>query len=237
MAPILIVRPEPGASETAARAAALGLEAVAASIFTIRPLCWEPPHLDDAQAVMLTSANAARLAGPGVAALTALPCYAVGERTAIAARNAGFDDVKVGDGDGEQLMAMMARDGVISAFHLCGREHKGLERRGLLLTRRIVYAADAVERLPDAAAAALAAGALVLLHSPRAASEFALLADDAGISRTGIRIAAISEQAAAAAGAGWRQKAVSRAPRDEALLELAAELCKTVPKRGTGRAG
>lgn len=237
MTPVLIVRPEPGASETAARAAALGLEAVAASIFTIRPLCWEPPHLDDAQAVMLTSANAARLAGPGVAALTALPCYAVGERTAIAARNAGFDDVKVGDGDGEQLMAMMARDGVISAFHLCGREHKGLERRGLLLTRRIVYAADAVERLPDAAAAALAAGALVLLHSPRAASEFALLADDAGISRTGIRIAAISEQAAAAAGAGWRQKAVSRAPRDEALLELAAELCKTVPKRGTGRAG
>lgn len=236
MTAVLIVRPEPGAGETAARAAALGLEAVAAPIFTIRPLPWEPPHPNYAQVVMLTSANAARFAGPGLAAVTGLPCYAVGERTAIEARNAGFDDVKVGDGDGEQLMAMMARDGVTSAFHLCGREHRGLERRGLLLTRRIVYAADGVERLPDAAAAALAAGALVLLHSPRAASQFASLADDAGLSRAAIRIAAISEQAAEAAGAGWRQKAVSRAPRDEALLELAAELCKTGPKRGTGRA-
>jgi uroporphyrinogen-III synthase len=233
---ILIVRPEPGAGETAARAAALGLEAVVAPIFTIRPLPWEPPHPNYAQAVMLTSANAPRLAGPGLAAVTALPCYAVGERTAIEARNAGFDDVKVGGGDGEQLMALMARDGVTSAFHLCGREHKELHRRGLLLTRRIVYAADAVERLPAAAAAALAAGALALLHSPRAANQFALLVNDAGLGRAAIRIAAISEGAAEAAGAGWRQKAVSRLPSDEALLELAAELCKTGSRRGTGMA-
>jgi uroporphyrinogen-III synthase len=233
---ILIVRPEPGAGETAARAAALGLDAVVAPIFTIRALSWEPPHPNYAQAVMLTSANAARLAGPGLAAMTSLPCYAVGERTAIEARSAGFDDVKVGESDGEQLMAMMARDGVTSAFHLCGRDHKALQRRGLLLTRRIVYAADAVERLPDDAAAALAAGALVLLHSPRAARLFSSLADDARLSRAAIRVAAISGQAAKAAGAGWRQKAISRLPRDEALLELAAELCKTGPKRGTGMA-
>jgi uroporphyrinogen-III synthase len=233
---ILIVRPEPGAGETAARAAALGLEAVVAPIFTIRPLPWEPPHPGYAQAVMLTSSSAARVAGPGLAAVMDLPCYAVGERTAIEARNAGFRDVKTGDGDGAQLMALMVRDGVTSAFHLCGREHKGLGHKLLLLTRRIVYAADALDRLPDSAAAALAAGALALLHSPRAARQFAALTDDAGLSRATIRIAAISKAAAEAAGGGWRKKAVSRAPRDEALLELAAELCKTGAKRVTGRA-
>jgi uroporphyrinogen-III synthase len=234
---ILIVRSEPGGGETAARAAARGIEAVVAPIFETRPIAWEPPHPGYAQAVMLTSANAARLAGPGLAALTRLRCYAVGERTAAEARSAGFGDVKVGEGDGEQLLALMARDGMTSAFHLCGREHRRLEWPGVTLTRRIVYAADALDRLPDTAAAALDGGAVALLHSPRAARHFASLADNAGLRRAAIRIAAISDRAAEAAGDGWKQKAVSRSPRDEALLELAAELCKTGLHRGTGMAG
>ncbi|MEA3064722.1 MAG: hypothetical protein QOJ27_1168, partial [Sphingomonadales bacterium] len=41
-----------------------------------------------------------------------------------------------------------------------------------------------------------------------------------------IRVAAISAAAAEAAGEGWAAKAVAAAPRDQALLELAAKLCK-----------
>jgi uroporphyrinogen-III synthase len=51
-------------------------------------------------AVMLTSANAARLAGDAMASFTALPCYAVGEASAAAAADAGFADIRVGPSDG-----------------------------------------------------------------------------------------------------------------------------------------
>ena len=61
-----------------------------------------------------------------------------------------------------------------------------------------------------------------MLHSPRAAARFAALAGDRGR----FTLAAISVETAAAAGTGWRQVAVATAPRDEALLELAAKLCQ-----------
>ena len=40
---VLILRPQPGADETAARARALGLEPLVAPLFTVRPLAWTPP--------------------------------------------------------------------------------------------------------------------------------------------------------------------------------------------------
>ena len=63
-----------------------------------------------------------------------------------------------------------------------------------------------------------------MLHSPRAAALFAALR---GRSARRSRIAAISAPTAAAAGEGWKSVAVAAAPRDEALLELAAKLCQT----------
>ena len=42
-----------------------------------------------------------------------------------------------------------------------------------------------------------------------------------------IAVAAISAAAAEAAGPGWADMAVAAEPRDEALLELAVQLCQT----------
>jgi uroporphyrinogen-III synthase len=216
---VLILRPQPGADETAARARALGLDPVVAPLFTIRPLAWTPPHPAAFHAVMLTSANAARLAGGGMTPFLGLPCYAVGERTADAAREAGFSDVRTGPGDGEALLRLIAAEGGGRAFHPCGREHRAFD--GVLSVP--VYAADAVERLPDTAAGAIAEGAIALLHSPRAAALFAELA---GPLRPKVRLAAISRAAAEAAGDGWLSFHHADAPRDQALLELAAKLCQ-----------
>jgi uroporphyrinogen-III synthase len=77
----------------------------------------------------------------------------------------------------------------------------------------------------------------VLLHSPRAARQFAKLVDAAGIARGPIAIVAISAAAAAAAGEGWRAKRHTLLPRDAAMLELARELCKTAPCAETERDG
>jgi uroporphyrinogen-III synthase len=227
MSKVLILRPQPGARETAARAAALGLEPVVAPLFTVGACAWRAPEEADFDAVMLTSANAARFAGAGLAPFLRLPCYAVGESTAAAARAAGFTEVHVGSTDGRALVELAVAGGTRRILHLCGRDHRPLDDPRLTATRRLVYAAHGCDTLPGNAVDAIADGALVLLHSPRAAALFAHLADAAALDRKTVSIAAISQAAATAAGRGWRRTTVAGWPRDEALLELAAKLCKS----------
>jgi uroporphyrinogen-III synthase len=136
---------------------------------------------------------------------------------------AGFSDVQIGPADGEAAVAMI-RPGQ-QLLHLCGREHLPLDHEGGI-KRRVVYASEAVATLPPTAHSALARGALALVHSPRSGAQFGQLVDKAGMARAMIAVAAISEAAAASAGTGWRRLAAADRPRDEALLELAAELCK-----------
>lgn len=221
---VLILRPQPGAEETAARAAALGLVPITAPLFAVRPEAWEPPDPAGFEAIMLTSANAARHAGEGLKAFLHLPCFAVGEATAAAARSAGFRQVHSGPTDGAALLETIAAAGIASVFHPCGRDRKPLAHPFVNTTAVPVYASEAAERLPAEAKAALDDGALVLLHSPRAGELFARLVAD---KRAHTPVAAISAAAAAAAGPGWRSIAVAAQPRDEALLELAAKLCQT----------
>jgi uroporphyrinogen-III synthase len=224
---VLILRPRPGADESAARARAIGLEPVVAPLFTIRPIEWDRPKAEAFDAVLLTSAHAARQMRAGE--LASLPCYTTGEATSRAAREVGFADIRTGPGDGEAALAVARRNGRSRVLHLCGRDHIALPG----VERRIVYAADAAGTLPETASKALADGAPVLVHSPRAAAVFARLVDD----RRRIRLALISAAAADAAGEGWAEKAVAARPRDEALLEVAAKLCNigAPGARRTGR--
>lgn len=211
---LLILRPEPGASESAARAREMGLEPVVAPLFTIEGVDAGPIDAGDYDAVLLTSANGARHAPAG---LTGLACFAVGEGTAAAAAQAGFSDVRVGPGDGAAAAAMIAAAGMKRAVHLCGREHLALEEAGVSIERRVVYAAEPLAGEP------FYGPAVALIHSARAADRFARLARD----KSTIALAAISAAAGEAAGDGWAAKAVAAAPRDQALLELALKLCNT----------
>lgn len=229
--PLLILRPQPGADETAARARALGLEPVVAPLFAVRPLPWEPPDPAGLDAVLLTSANAARDAGPALVRFTGLPCWAVGEATAAAAREAGFADVRTGASDGTALVQAAAAAGISRVLHLHGREHAALAWPDLRVESRAVYAAEAPAELPEAARGLRSPVALI--HSPRAGARFAALAED----KRSTAIAAISRAAAAAAGSGWAEMAVAPAPRDEALLEVAVKLCHNRPARNAGAGG
>ena len=219
---ILLLRPEPGASESAGRARALGLTPILAPLFTVRPLAWIPPDPAGFHALLLTSANALRHGGAGLARYRHLPVHAVGEATAAAAREAGFAEVRIGHAGVEKLLRDVPSGARL--LHLCGREHIRPERHGI--HHLPVYASDAAEDLPPAAKAALSEGALVLLHSPRAARLFARLADEAGIPRNSVQIAALSEAVAQAAGTGWAGLDAAPAPDDGILLKLAARLLK-----------
>lgn len=230
---LLILRPQPGAQATAARATQAGFATVVAPLFVIRPCDWTPPDADAFDAVVLTSANALHHAGPALARFTGLPAYAVGAATAAAARAAGFTVVHAGDGDAVALAERCAAAGVTRVLHLAGQDHRPLARPGLRADTRIVYAAVPVRELPTAAADALRDGAVALIHSPRAAALFRGLIDRAGIDPAKVRLAAISAAALATAGEGWAATTAAAEPSDDALLAAAARLCD----QGGGRDG
>lgn len=223
---VLILRPQPGADATAERARARELEPVVDSLFTVRAVDWTPPAADGFDAILFTSANAPRHAGSALAAYRDLPAFAVGEASAAAARDAGFANVRAGGWDAAAAVAMMAEAGARRALHLSATEVAPFEQAGVAIEQVPVYAAEPAERLSDVAVAAIHAGAIVLLHSPRAAAVFA---DRIGERRAIARIAAISDAAAAAAGSGWAGVGVAAEPRDEALIDVAALLAAQAP--------
>lgn len=222
MSPLLILRPEPGAAATVARAVAAGWQAIAAPIFTVAPLDWDAPDPAAHDALMLTSVQAVRHAGAQLETYRALPAYAVGEATGAAALQAGFADVRIGAADAALLVAMMVRDGVARPLHLAGREHRLLDAAPIPIERRIVYGADPVDTLPAAARDALDRRAIALLHSSRTGAVLASLLDQAGVEPAGVRVAAISPNAASGP---WAIVEVAENPTDSALLAAAARLC------------
>lgn len=215
---ILVLRPEPGASETVRRARQRGLDAVAMPLFTIEPLPWEAPDPQEFDGLLLTSANAVRHGGEQLGKLRDLPVHAVGEATAAAARAAGLTIASSGQGGVDRLLASLS--GELRLLHLCGEDRREPAEARQPVTALAVYRAKATEHSDPASAKV----GIALVHSPRAAARLAELIGTPG--RASIAIAAISEAAARAAGDGWKAVEAAAQPSEEALLALAARLCQ-----------
>jgi uroporphyrinogen-III synthase len=219
--PLIVTRPNPGGAATLARARALGLDARHLSLFAARPLAWIAPDPRDFDALLLTSAQAARLGGTGLARLSALPVHAVGAATAEAATAAGLRVTEVGTSDAQTLIDAMTSRGIARILWLCGRDRTDFDARGAAISALPSYAVDTVPP-PAEWPALVAAPAVLLAHSARAAERIAALAPGA---RAHLALVAISAKAASAAGAGWGDIAVAERPDDAAMLALAHALC------------
>ena len=213
---VVVLRPQPGADATVAKARTLGLEAVAIPLFEIDPVEWKAPDAGSFDGLLLTSANAVRFGGEGLAELRGLKVYAVGEATAEAARAAGFDVTATGDAGADRLLGSIEPD--LRLLHLCGADRRETSAARQEITAVVVYSARAAAS-PDLRGVQ---GSVALIHSPRAGRRFAELVDDRG----NISIAAISATAAESVGNGWKEVAVAEQPSDDALLALAARLCE-----------
>ena len=214
---VLVTRPEPAASRTAARLRALGHEAIVAPLLLVRAVAWGLPDTLPT-AVALTSASAAALAGAQLARLTHLPVFAVGEATADAARAAGFTDIRAARGDASAVFALAARAGFVSMLHLAGADRSpAVVPLGLRVAVRTVYVADLADSLPADC------GDLALLYSTRTADAFAALFEG---ERAELDVAALSHGVALALGAGWRSVAVAREPHEDALFAAAGLTCE-----------
>jgi uroporphyrinogen-III synthase len=216
--PVAVLRPEPDNAATAARVAAAGLTAIRLPLFETRALDWTVPDPARFDALILTSANAPRLAGPALAALNHLPVYAVGQATAEAAQAIGLAVVEIGRGDARSLLAQARDHDVTRALYLSGRE-RSIEAGGIIADAIAVYASD-----PIAADVSILDGAVALLHSPRAARHFGTLVDAGPLSRDHIALAALSSAVAGAAGDGWGRIMVAATPSDSALIACAQSL-------------
>lgn len=214
---MVVLRPEPGNARTAAAIEALGHRAIRLPLFAVTPVAWTPPS-GRFDALMLTSANAVRHVGPLPDRLRALPVIAVGAVTAATARAAGLHVTWTGDGDAAALVEAARALGLVAPLHLAGRDRASVPG----VTAITVYASDPVPIDPTALHSC--EGAVVLLHSVRAARRFALLADEAGVQRERIRLAGLSQTAVLAAGEGWRAAVHASRPIDAMLVARAVAL-------------
>jgi len=185
---MLVTRPEPDASETAARLGAIGIEGLACPLLVHQTLTPSLPEPTGFAAIAVTSTNALRaLRERGMLErYLNLPLYAVGGRTASAAKALGFTSVTHAEGGFVALAELLAHTplkGPIfypAARELAGDLAKSLAPFGRMVITAEVYAMNPIDTLPLTAAGGFAQGSIgaVLLYSKRTAETFVRLADE-----------------------------------------------------------
>ena len=232
---IITIRPEPDASRDVGWLNRYQVPALALPVMQAKQ---QPFNLPDAalfQAIIFTSRHAvAAFADLSKhVSLRSLPVYAVGRSTALAARQAGFDQVTSGQGNGEGLLTLITADlepdagkilwpraTVISfdiAIHLAefGFSVQQIPVYSMIPTEG--HAADLLARLTassSAAVVAMSARSMVLFSRMLEKPE---LVDHRKI----ITVIAGSTLIAAAAGSGWANIIVAKAPRRSRILAIA----------------
>jgi uroporphyrinogen-III synthase len=182
---VLVTRPEPGASYTARRLKAAGLDPIVLPLTETRAHPVGPADLQPAfDAVAVTSANAIRHAPSElIAVLADQRCFAVGGKTAEAARAAGFSKVSEGPGDAVRLADQVISEvGQGTIAYLCGRVRLPDFEYRLSTGGVTVIALETYDTIETTAASGTPTHALgskpidaVLLFSTRAAHALILL--------------------------------------------------------------
>jgi uroporphyrinogen-III synthase len=229
---VLVTRPEPAAARTAAALTARGHKVWKVPLMQVEPV--EADLSGGWGGVIITSANApSAIAGnPERETLLALPLLAVGQRSAEAARAAGFTEVTSAGGDVRDLQrALVTRrlDQVAPLLYLAGEDRAAdligeLSARGIAAEMRVVYRAVTAP-FPDALVAALEAGDVdaVLHFSRRSADNYLAGARAAAIEKLALAVRhyCLSAQVAKPLqAAGAKHVAVASSPEEAALIEL-----------------
>jgi uroporphyrinogen-III synthase len=224
---ILVIRSEPGASQTAERLRAAGYMPIVEPVFVIEPIAASIPAFD---ALAFTSANGVREFAK-LSPRRDIPVFCVGARTADEALYVGFGNVASADGDVEALGGLI-EDRLPKSSHIlhAGNEEARGDLTGRL--RTVGFAAEFVAIFRAAPASApgpvlrsYLAGKpefdAVLIHSPRGA---AILAGFANGSQAALNVAAISAAAVAPLAAVAGRTEIASQPNEQSLLSALARL-------------
>ncbi len=239
----LLTRPRAESEALAVTLAAEGVESLIEPLIDIAPLPDVAIDLGGVQALLLTSANGARVlaaALPRNDAAFGLPVFAVGDATATAARQLGFAQVKAAGGDVQSLTALveaqLSPDGG-RLLHTAGRAVAGdlvggLRASGFDALRIVLYEATAAETLSEGVRRALAAGGvdLALFFSPRTARVFVKLANDAALADAMPQVVALCLSDAVAQSLSvmrWRHVIVAGEPTLPAVIDAVRRAATT----------
>lgn len=233
MTRMLVTRPEPDGQSTLARLRALDITADAVPLMTRETLQASLPPPDGFTAMVVTSANAIRsLADRGATApYLHLPVFAVGDRTAREAKEAGFIRVSSAAGALQDLVNAMAISRMRGpVFYPAGRHQsadlaKALAPLGIMVATAKIYDMVAIDALPEPVLANLANGGTtaVLAYSRRTAEIFARLAGGLDTAqRRRIAMLCLSEAVAEPLlEAHFNRISLADRPDEEAMMALA----------------
>ncbi len=225
---IVVTRPEPAGERTAGALRARGHDVLLAPLMRIENVAAD---LSGAwSGVIITSANAP-IAAAKIDSLRALPVFAVGARSAQAARDVGFRNVQSAEGDARDLVQIIKAQGTPGTLlYLAGEDRAAdlvgeLAKNGIKVEIRVVYRA-AMAPFPPELIAALESGDVeaVLHFSARSAANYVNGANAAGLRDQALdpRQLCLSAQIAAPlAAAGAKDVAIAPRPDEDALIELA----------------
>lgn len=233
---ILVTRPEPSATATAARLKGLGHEAV---LLPVMDAMHQPQAALDAlarahSAIAVTSAEAIRALTPRKAELAPhlqTPIYCVGPATASATRRIGFETIVTGTGTGAVLAQMIlaaSEDLPAGLVYLAGWPRSpafeaGLKAAGIACHTAETYRMSAVAHAPEAVEALLLPQppAAILLYSHETARHFfTLVSPVAANALSGARLLCLSDHVADAIPPGFGLVSVAAEPSEDALLAL-----------------
>lgn len=236
---LLLTRPLEDSQAFAAALTDIGVETSIAPLMSIEIDFEAELDLDGVQAILMTSANGVR-AFVSLSSERSIPVLAVGDASAKAARDAGFQSVESADGDVDDLARLTLAECESAngpVLHMAGSKVAGdlggaLMANGFDYRRAVVYAARQAESLPDEISAALRADTLdgVVLFSPRSAVILETLVIQAGLtSRLGSLTAfVLSENVANALdGSLWRSVLTATAPNADVLLKVVSAARQT----------
>jgi uroporphyrinogen-III synthase len=234
---VLVTRPQPDGEATAAALRAKGFEVLLAPMLRFEPVAFHDDPDARYGAVIVTSANALRAIEAHLAGrLLTVPLFAVGERSAEAARHVGFGDVIVADGNAaalRDLIAASVRAKTLrkssTLLYLAGADLAGdlageLGERGFSVVTHTTYRMVPVLRLPQDACDAFAANRIeaVLHYSRRSARAFLDAARAAGVEISALAIpqCCISDAVAQVVrDVGATRVLVARSPDENGLFE------------------
>ena len=238
MSTMLVTRPEPDARSTLARLQALDIDARMAPLMVRQTLEVSLPPPDGFAAMVVTSANAVRsLADRGmVETYRHLPVFAVGDRTALEAQDAGFLRVSSAAGALQDLINAMAISGMRGpVFYPTGKHQsadlaKSLAPLGIMVATAKLYDMVALEALSTDVLAGLADGSIgaVLAYSRRTAEIFAKLAASLDQSqRSRIAMLCLSEAVAEPLlEAHFNRISLADRPDEDAMMTLALAVAR-----------
>lgn len=254
-ATILTVRPAPDSALDVAALARRGVPAIAAPLMTPSYLAPSLAGIGKPGGFIFTSRHAvagllACDAGMINADILTRPAFAVGRATGRAAREAGFQDVRVGHGGGAGLVPLIteAKSQINGPLLWPAAMHRGFDMADALadiaeVALLPVYEMAETMGLPKAADAALSNSKVlaVIVMSSRSARLFRerLVACGHGGAIAGMALIAGSDAIAVAAGDGWAESLVAKRPTRARLLAIAALLYDrgTRPRSGRNSSG